>query len=69
VASFSNHGPEVRSAANGVNTISCAPDNNGYKMLRGTSMATPHVTAAAALYRQAHPHATASEINRFSRSG
>lgn len=33
-----------------------------YSYLSGTSMATPHVTGAAALYKARHPSATAAEI-------
>jgi subtilisin family serine protease len=35
---------------------------SGYASYNGTSMATPHVTGAAALYKSLNPSATASQI-------
>ncbi|MCF7223201.1 S8 family peptidase [Marilutibacter chinensis] len=35
---------------------------SGYASYSGTSMATPHVTGAAALYASSHPSATAAEV-------
>ena len=48
MAYFSNVGPSVDITAPGVNIRSCVP-GGGYNNLDGTSMATPHVSAACAL--------------------
>jgi subtilisin family serine protease len=36
--------------------------SSGYASYSGTSMATPHVTGAAALYKARNPSATAAQI-------
>ena len=62
LASFSNYGStNVDLAAPGVEILSAYP--NGYLgYMDGTSMATPHVTGAVALYASTHPGATAQSI-------
>jgi subtilisin family serine protease len=53
-APFSNFGDYIGVAAPGVNIASTYPDNQ-YAALSGTSMASPHVTALAALIRSINP--------------
>jgi subtilisin family serine protease len=65
-ASFSNYGAtSVHIAAPGTNIYSTVPNARGqatYSYYAGTSMATPHVTGAAALYASMCPNATAAQI-------
>lgn len=62
LASFSQYGANsVHIGAPGVNVYSSLPYNT-YGSYNGTSMATPHVTGAAALYKANNPSATAAAI-------
>jgi subtilisin family serine protease len=61
-SSFSNYGATtVDLGAPGSSIWSTTP-NNTYSSFSGTSMATPHVTGAAALYLAMHPGTSASSI-------
>ncbi len=62
LSSFSNYGATtVDIGAPGSSIFSTLPGNT-YGAYSGTSMATPHVTGAAALYASANPSATAAQI-------
>jgi subtilisin len=60
-ADFSNFGSDVDLIAPGVCIRSSAP-NGGLATFSGTSMASPHVAGAAALYRSTHPTATPAQV-------
>lgn len=60
-AAFSNYGSVVDLSAPGVNIYSTWK-RNGYNTISGTSMASPHVAGAAALYVATHPSATWIEV-------
>lgn len=60
-ADFSNYGADVDFIAPGV-CIYSTWKGGGYNTISGTSMATPHVTGAAALYIFGHPGATPADV-------
>jgi len=65
-SSFSNYGAtKVDIGAPGSGIWSTVPNSSGassYASYNGTSMATPHVTGAVALYKSLYPTATAAQI-------
>ena len=60
-ADFSNFGVDVDLIAPGKCIYSTLPGNH-YGYISGTSMAAPHVTGAAALYKASRPLATPAEV-------
>jgi len=61
LASFSNYGGVVDLAAPGTKIYSTYKGNS-YATMSGTSMASPHIAGAAALYKASHPSASPSEV-------
>jgi hypothetical protein len=66
-ATFSNFGDYIDVTAPGVNIASTYPHNQ-YAALSGTSMASPHVTALAALIRSTNPKLINTEVMEIMRS-
>ncbi|OHU85372.1 MULTISPECIES: S8 family serine peptidase [Pseudoalteromonas] len=62
-ASFSQYNNQVEIAAPGVG-VNSTWNNNGYKSISGTSMATPHVSGVAALVWSHYPECTNDEIRK-----
>jgi subtilisin len=66
-ATFSNFGSVVDIAAPGVDVYSTYKDG-GYATMSGTSMASPNVAGAAALYKSLNPSATPAQVDAFLKS-
>lgn len=60
-ANFSNYGSDVDVIAPGV-CIKSAWKDGGYNTISGTSMASPHVAGAAALYKARNPGASPADV-------
>jgi len=66
VAPFSNYGKiMVDVFAPGTSIYSTVPGGNKYKMMDGTSMASPVVTGLAAVLKSYYPHLSAKKIKRI----
>ncbi len=64
LSSFSNRGPGVDITAPGEDIWSTYP-SPAYQRMNGTSMATPHVTGAAALVRTLHPELNRTQVENL----
>ncbi|MDP9313515.1 MAG: S8 family serine peptidase, partial [Chloroflexota bacterium] len=67
LANFSNYGADVDIIAPGVCITSTWPTAliaSGYNTISGTSMASPHVAGAAALYKANNPVATPADVQK-----
>lgn len=62
LANFSNYGQNVHLSAPGVEIVSTWIGQDGWQWQDGTSMASPHVAAAAAVVRQASPGTTPAQV-------
>lgn len=62
-AYFSNYGKTLDVVAPGVGIVSTVP--GGYKSESGTSMAAPHITAVAAMYKLVHPRKKPAAIEKL----
>ena len=62
-ANFSNYGADVDLIAPGVCILSTWYDGT-YNTISGTSMASPHVAGAAALYKAANPGASPADVKQ-----
>lgn len=67
LAYFSNYGPAIDIAAPGVDILSTYKGSS-YKIMSGTSMASPHVAGAAASYLSLHPHESPSQVAAYLKS-
>ena len=67
IASFSSRGPEVAVTAPGVD-INSTWNTGFYKVISGTSMATPHVTGTAALVISARGPMTPEDMKAYLKS-
>lgn len=61
IADFSNYGADVDIIAPGTCILSTWKQG-GYSTISGTSMASPHVAGAAALYKATHPGASPADV-------